>query len=110
VIGLYIAFAIPIYLRWREGAAWDASPKWNLGNKYRWMNPFAVIWTVFITVIFCLPFVPAAVPGNEEFNWESVNYAPITVGVVLLLTTIGWFAGARKWFTGQKRVEVEHVE
>jgi amino acid transporter len=110
VIGLYLAFAIPIYLRWREGDAWDASDKWSLGRKYKWMNPFAVIWTAFITIIFCLPFTPAAVPWDDTFTWEAVNYAPIMVALVLLLTTIGWFAGARKWFTGQKRFDVKHTD
>ena len=27
----------------------------------------------------------------------------MTVGVVLLVTTIAWFGSARKWFTGQVR-------
>ena len=31
---------------------------WTLGSKYKWMNPFAVIWTIIITIIFCLPFTP----------------------------------------------------
>jgi amino acid transporter len=110
VIGLYIAFAIPIYLRWRAGDSWDASSKWSLGSKYKWMNPFAVLWTAYITIIFCLPFTPAAVPWNDEFDYQAVNYAPVMVGVLLLLATIGWYAGARKWFTGQKRVDVETVE
>ncbi len=44
VIGLYIAYVIPIYLRWRQGTAFVQSPAWNLGNKWRWMNPFAVVW------------------------------------------------------------------
>ena len=103
VIGLYLAFMIPIYLRWREGDSWDASPVWSLGRKYRWMNPFAVLWTLYITVIFCLPFTPLAVPWNDEFDWEALNYAPVTVGIVLLVTTIFWFASARHWFTGQVR-------
>ncbi|MGZ5312455.1 MAG: amino acid permease [Solirubrobacterales bacterium] len=103
VIGLYIAFAIPIYLRWREGDGWDSSDQWSLGRRYKWMNPFAVLWTAYITIIFCLPFTPAAVPWNDEFAWESLNYAPLTVGAVLLVTTIAWFGSARKWFTGQER-------
>ena len=37
VIGLYIAYAIPIFLRWRIGDAFKAGP-WNNGQKYRWMN------------------------------------------------------------------------
>ena len=32
VIGLYLAFAIPIYLRWRAGDAFEQGT-WNLGNK-----------------------------------------------------------------------------
>ena len=106
VIGLYIAFAIPIYYRWRHGDGWDSGP-WNLGRKYRWMNPFAVLWTIYITIVFCLPFTPAAVPWNDEFDYQALNYAPVTVGILLLVTTIAWFASARKWFTGQKRYEVE---
>ena len=108
VIGLYIAFAIPIYLRWRHGDSWDSSPAWNLGSKYKWMNPFAVLWTIFITIVFCLPFTPFAVPWNDEFDYQALNYAPVTVGVLLILATIGWFAGARGKFTGQKVFDVEH--
>jgi len=109
VIGLYIAFAIPLYLRWRKGDDWDPGP-WNTGKRYKWMNPFAVVWTLFITIVFCLPFTPAAVPWNDEFDYQALNYAPITVAVLLLLTTLAWYGGARKWFTGQKRFEVEHTD
>jgi amino acid transporter len=110
VIGLYIAFAIPIYLRWRKGDEWDPSPNWNLGRKYKWMNPFAVVWTLLITIIFCLPFTPFAVPWNDEFDYQALNYAPITVGLLLILVTLGWFLGAKGKFTGQKKFDVEHTD
>jgi amino acid transporter len=103
VIGLYIAYAIPIYLRWRQGDKFEQAPVWNLGNKWRWMNPFAVFWVGLITIIFCLPFTPAAVPWNDEYSWEALNYAPLTVGAVILFATITWVAGARNHFTGQTR-------
>ena len=64
VIGLYIAYVIPMFLRWRMGDAFEPGP-WTLGQKYKWMNPFAVVWTALITVIFCLPFAPAAVPWDD---------------------------------------------
>jgi amino acid transporter len=102
VIGLYIAYAIPIYLRWRMGDKFEPGP-WTNGKKYRWMNPFAVAWTALITVIFCLPFVPAAVPFNENFDWKSVNYAPITVIAVLVIVGIWWKVSAHKWFQGTVR-------
>ena len=102
VIGLYIAYVIPIYLRWRKGDDFEAGP-WNNGRKYKWMNAFSTFWVGLITIIFCLPFTPAAVPWNDEFNWESFNYAPLMVGLVILLAWIGWIASARKHFTGQVR-------
>ncbi len=103
VIGLYIAYVIPIFLRWRAGSSFEQSPVWNLGSKWRWMNPFAVFWVALITIIFCLPFTPAAVPWNDEFSWEAVNYAPLTVGAVIVFAAIAWVAGAKNHFTGQTR-------
>lgn len=40
---------------------------------------------------------------------QSLNYAPIAVGVVLLVSGGWWVAGARKWFNGPRRTfdEVE---
>jgi drug/metabolite transporter (DMT)-like permease len=102
VIGLYIAYVIPIFLRWRKGDEFQPGP-WNNGRKYKWMNSFATFWVALITIIFCLPFVPAAVPWSSEFSWESFNYAPLTVVVVIAGAAIAWFASARKHFTGQIR-------
>jgi amino acid transporter len=102
VIGLYIAYVIPIFLRWRKGDDFQPGP-WNNGKKYKWMNSFATIWVVIITIIFCLPFTPAAVPWNSEFSWEAFNYAPLTVVVVIAGAAIAWFVSARKHFTGQIR-------
>ena len=85
VIGLYIAYVDPDLPALAPGDAFEQSPAWNLGSKWRWMNPFAVIWVGIITIIFCLPFTPAAVPWNDEFSWEALNYAPVTVGLVLLV-------------------------
>jgi amino acid transporter len=41
VIGLYIAFAIPIYLRVRAGEAFERGA-WHLGRHYRWIDWVAV--------------------------------------------------------------------
>jgi len=49
VIGLYIAYVIPIYLRWRMKDRFEPGP-WTLGQKYRWMNPIAVFWVGLITI------------------------------------------------------------
>ena len=39
VIGLYIAFVIPVYLRWRKGDSWDEPRAWSLGKHYKWIDP-----------------------------------------------------------------------
>jgi amino acid transporter len=109
VIGLYIAYVIPIFLRWRKGAEFKAGP-WNNGKKYKWMNSFATFWVILITIIFCLPFTPEAVPWNSEFSWEAFNYAPLAVAVVIAGAAITWFVSARKHFTGQIReTDIEEV-
>jgi amino acid transporter len=109
VIGLYIAYVIPIFLRWRLGDKFEAGP-WTNGRKYKWMNLFATIWVALITIIFCLPFTPAAVPWNSEFSWEAFNYAPLTVAIVLVGAALTWLISARHHFTGQIReIDIEEA-
>src|SRR3954471_5277676 len=89
VIGLYIAYVMPVYLRWRKGDAFEPGP-WTLGRKYRWMNPAAIVWVAICVIIFILPTSPAGVPWDKSFDWKFVNYAPITVGVVFAAVGIWW--------------------
>ncbi len=60
VIGLYIAYTIPVFLRWRMGDKFEAGP-WTLGSKHKWMNPIAFSWVALCVIIFCLPFAPTGV-------------------------------------------------
>ena len=102
VIGLYIAFALPIILRIKAGAKFEPGA-WSLGKHYKWVSTIAVAWIAIVCVLFLLPISPNGVPGAEDFAWESVNYAPITVGGALVLFG-GWYlVSARKWFTGPVR-------
>jgi amino acid transporter len=108
VIGLYLAFLIPIWLRWKMGDAFQPGT-WNNGQKYKWMNLIAVAEIAVISVYFVLPFTPAAIPGNADFSWKFVNYAPLLTGGVLIALTIWWHASAKKWFTGPKHTIDEAV-
>ncbi|MFL6133819.1 MAG: amino acid permease [Nocardioidaceae bacterium] len=108
VIGLYLAFAVPIFLRWRMGDSFEPG-SWTLGNKYKWMNLVAVAEIAIVSIYFILPFSPAGTPGNKDFTWSAVNYAPIlTIGTLVLLA-IWWMASARNWFTGPKHTFDEEV-
>ncbi len=102
VIGIYLAFLIPIWLRWKAGNSFHEG-KWTLGNKYKWMNLIAVAEIVIISIYFILPFEPAAVPGNKNFTWLAVNYAPILLGITLFVLWIWWKLSVKKWFTGPRR-------
>jgi amino acid transporter len=102
VIGLYIAYVIPTYLRWRKGDAFKPGP-WTLGRHYKWVNPAAVVWVAICVIIFILPQAPAGVPWRDEFDWKFVNYAPITVGGLFIIVGLWWLVRARHTFTGPVR-------
>ena len=101
VIGLYLAFAIPIWLRWRHGEKFEVGA-WNNGSKYKWMNLVAVAEIVIVSVYLMMPFVPGAVPFSDDFHWKYVNYAPIVTIGALVILAVWWQVSAKHWFTGPK--------
>ncbi len=102
VIGLYIAYTIPVFLRWRMGAGFKTG-SWTLGSKYKWVNPIAFVWVGLCVIIFCLPFSPEGVFFKSGFNWSAVNYAPLVTLGVMAAVTIWYAVSARKTFTGPIR-------
>ena len=99
VIGLYISYGIPILLRIRAGESFDRGA-WHLGRHYGWIDALAVAWIALVCLLFLLPVSPDGIPGAAGFDWNVVNYAPLTVGAALLLFG-GWYLlSARHWFTG----------
>jgi amino acid transporter len=100
-VGLYVAYAIPIYLRLRQGDAFQPGP-WTLGRHYRWINTIAVVWVAITVVIFFLPFGPASVPWFDEFDLPAFNYTPL-VAVIGVLVWIWWVVSAKNRYTGPVR-------
>jgi len=102
VIGLYLAFLIPIWQRWKMGDKFVPG-QWTLGNKYKWMNLVAVIEIAIISVYFILPFTPTGIPWNKGFTWTAVNYAPLLTGAALIIIWIWWHLSVKNWFKGPIR-------
>ena len=67
-----------------------------------------------IAILFIMPTVPTGIPWHSGFNWNVVNYAPITVGGVIVLAGGWWIISAHKWFKGPVREgteeELERIE
>ena len=102
VIGLYLAFMIPIYLRLRMGDKFQGG-QWTLGSKYKWMNVLAVGEIAIICVYFIMPFTPTGIPGHKDFTWTAVNYAPILTFGALIFLWIWWHLSVKNWFKGPIR-------
>jgi amino acid permease (GABA permease) len=94
VIGLYIAYVMPTFLRLRRGESFARGP-WHLGRWSYIVGWTAVTWVVVITILFMLPQV-------NPVTWSTFNYAVVAVAVVLGFAGIYWLVSARKWFKGPK--------
>ena len=101
-IGLYIAYILPVFLRLRAGDDFNPGP-WSLGRWYKLLDVIAILWVVFICVLFILPTTEAAAPWSSQFDLKSFNYAPAAVGIVIVLVGGWWLLSARKWFKGPIR-------
>jgi amino acid transporter len=91
VIGLYIAYVIPIFLR-QFSSDFKTGP-WHLGAWSRPIGWIAVVWVVLISVLFMLP-------TSTPITLQGFNYTPVVVLGVFLIVTIWWLASARHWFKG----------
>jgi hypothetical protein len=99
VIGLYIAYLTPVFLRRINPGAFVPGP-WKLGRHGPLIGWVAIVWVIFICIMFMLP-------QASPITVKSFNYAPIAVLAVIGFAGIGfagiWYAvSARKWFKGPK--------
>ncbi len=114
VIGLYIAYAIPIYLR-LTNPDFQTGP-WNLKGYHKLVGWAALIWIGLITILFFSPlfwpFWPIwgsgneikefASPGNSYFRQNNFNFTGplILLGAVAIM--LYWTLSGKKWFKGPK--------
>lgn len=92
VIGLYISYIIPVFLRLRQGDDFEKGP-WNLGRWSYLVGWSAVVWVVLISILFL-------VPQFSPITWANFNYTPVALLVLTVFVFAYWGLSARKWFTG----------
>ncbi len=100
-ITLYIAYMLPVFFNLRnklrnkgEFTTRENAP-WSLGKYGPIINLIAIVWVVFITILFCLP-------PNELTLWTTVVFA--------LILVVYWFGYANKHFTGPRKASEEEMK
>jgi amino acid transporter len=90
-IGLYISYALPILLR-MLAKNFQPGP-WHLGKWSRPAGIIAILWVIFISVLFMLPTA-------NPLTLVTFNYTPVVVLGTLIALVIWWFVSVRHWFKG----------
>ncbi len=94
VIGLYVAYVAPVFLRVRAGNKFEEGP-WTLGRWSRPIGIIATIWVIFIAILFMLP-------QAQPININTFNYTPVVFLIVLGGAALWWVVSAKNWFHGPK--------
>jgi amino acid transporter len=95
-ISTNFSYLIPIVARHTVGRKTFVPAKWNLG---KFSAPLALISACWIMFLFVVLLLPQLYPVNSE----TLNYAPICIGIISIISLAGWLFprwGARHWFVG----------
>jgi amino acid transporter len=108
VIGLYISYAIPIYLR-LTNPNFQVGP-WNLKGRHKLVGWASLVWIAFISILFVAPlfrpFWPIWGDKNEFapglFRQNNFNFTgPLILAAAIFILGY-WSLSGKKWFTGPK--------
>ena len=100
-VGLYLAYIIPVYLRLRAGDDFEPGP-WNLGRRYKLVNRLAIAFVILVVFALDLPYTPAGLPWNDDFDASLVNYTPLAI-LVPLIFGVWYLISAKDKFQGPIR-------
>ncbi|MEO8265319.1 MAG: amino acid permease [Ilumatobacteraceae bacterium] len=114
VIGLYISYAIPIYLR-LTNPDFQTGP-WNLKGRHKIICWASLVWIGFITILFFAPvfwpFWPIWGSGNNilgadglpngTFKQNNFNFTGPLIVLAAIFILGYWSLSGKKWFTGPK--------
>ncbi|CAJ1977473.1 unnamed protein product [Sphenostylis stenocarpa] len=92
-IGLYIAYALPIFFRVTLAQKDFVPGPFNLGRYGVIVGWVAVLWVLIISILFSLPV-------SYPITIETLNYTPVAFGCLLILVVSFWLISGRRWFKG----------
>ncbi|KAK3938979.1 amino acid/polyamine transporter I [Diplogelasinospora grovesii] len=100
-IATNFSYLIPIAARYTVGRkTFQPAASWNLG---KYSLPLGIVAGLYIMFLFTVLLLPQLYPVTKE----TLNYAPICIGIVTIVSLVGWILpfglGGRYWFTGPKR-------
>ncbi|KAI0774665.1 amino acid transporter [Trametes elegans] len=114
VIGLYVSYVTPIFLRITSGRNKLQPGPFALGKWYLPVGIVAVAWVSFIVVLLVFP--PEVNPTADtmsthgfrarvsEWPWLTAHlradYTVVIIMAVFIFASLSWVVSARKWFKG----------
>ncbi|EKD15768.1 uncharacterized protein L3040_003127 [Drepanopeziza brunnea f. sp. 'multigermtubi'] len=90
-IALDWSYCIPIFCK-LAFEKFEPGP-WHMGKASLFVNAYACLWTIFVTVIFILPTVRPVTALN-------MNYAAAFLALILGVSNIYWYVSGRKFYNG----------
>lgn len=121
MIGLYVSYVTPIFLRITSGRDKLVPGPFTLGKWFLPIGVVAVAWVSFITVLLLFPLItnptaetmsePTFYDGHSEIlrlmSRPFTDYAVVIIMAVIIFAGLSWVISARKWFTGPVRTVEE---
>ncbi|KZT68481.1 APC amino acid permease [Daedalea quercina L-15889] len=106
IVGIYIAYMIPIACRFVGGSAWVPGP-FNLGKLGLPVAATALLWMIFSILILVFPSSPTP-------NAPVMNYTVVVLAGWLVLCLVYYYFpvyGGMHWFTGPiTNIDIEGEE
>ncbi|KAI4237410.1 MAG: hypothetical protein L6R40_005902 [Gallowayella cf. fulva] len=90
-IALDWSYCIPILCKMVFGQ-FEPGP-WHMGKLSFWVNAYAVVWTLFASIIFILPTV-------RPVEGDTMNYAIAFLGAIVIFSAFFWYIVGKKYYTG----------
>ncbi|KAF1838285.1 putative GABA permease [Decorospora gaudefroyi] len=95
-VALYISYLMPIallfYRRIARPEALSYGP-FRLGRCGIPVNIVSIMYTVYVSIFLLFP-------PYQPVTAQNMNYAPVVLGGVLVLSAVYWFIGGKKQFVG----------